>query len=110
MAKQGTFLGELQRGWHRFWRLSWWWKGPFLGIVAIFVLGGIASAAGGGSEDKSALSATEEATERATQKPVATATKRATAEPTERATERVTAAPTPAPTVVVVVTRGGANS
>lgn len=48
MADEGTFIGEVQRGWARFWCLSWWWKGPILGggFVALII---IASVATGGS-------------------------------------------------------------
>lgn len=54
MREKGTLPGELQRGWQRFWRLSWWWKGPILGVVAFFLLAIVAAIVGGGDEDKSA--------------------------------------------------------
>jgi len=39
-------------GWRRFWALSWWWKGPILGVTAFIVLiVGIAVASGGGDND-----------------------------------------------------------
>lgn len=53
MAEGGTLLGELQRGWERFWRLSWWWKGPTIGFVAFMLLGIVAAIADGGDEEKS---------------------------------------------------------
>jgi hypothetical protein len=94
MAKEGTFIGELQRGWARFWHLSWWWKGPVLGIVAFVVLVGIAAAAGGGGEeDKSDEAA------RATERATAVVTEEATRPPTLAPTPQpVTPSPTPAPT------------
>ncbi len=53
MAEGGTPLGELQRGWQRFWGLSWWWKGPIIGFVAFVVVGIVVSVAGGGDNDGS---------------------------------------------------------
>ena len=55
MREKGTFLGEIERGWQRFWGLSWWWKGPVIGVVAVVLVGGIASIFDGGNEDESAL-------------------------------------------------------
>src|SRR3990172_1241525 len=52
MADEGTFLGELQRGWQRFWRLSWWWKGPILGGGGFVLLIIVASVATGGTSDE----------------------------------------------------------
>ena len=38
-------------GWRRFWALSWWWKGPILGVTAFTVLiVGIAVASGDGGD------------------------------------------------------------
>lgn len=54
MREQGTFLGEIERGWQRFWGLSWWWKGPIIGFVAFLLLTPIAAIFGGGNEDESA--------------------------------------------------------
>lgn len=53
MADEGTFIGEVQRGWQRFSRLSWWWKGPILGGVGFVALIIALAAAGGGSDKKS---------------------------------------------------------
>lgn len=53
MAESGTFFGELQLGWKRFWRLSWWWKGPIMGIVVFILLAIGAGIAGGGDEGDS---------------------------------------------------------
>ena len=33
----GSILYEFQSLWRRFWRLSWWWKGPLLGALAALV-------------------------------------------------------------------------
>lgn len=45
-------LEEARKGWQRFWALSWWWKGPTLGVTAFIVLiVGIAVASGGGDND-----------------------------------------------------------
>jgi len=52
MADEGTFIGEVQRGWRRFWRLSWWWKGPILGVAAIISLSVISAIATGGTTDE----------------------------------------------------------
>ncbi len=43
---------EVRKGWQRFWALSWWWKGPTLGVTAFIVLiVGIVVASGGGDND-----------------------------------------------------------
>ena len=45
-------LEEVRKAWPRFWALSWWWKGPTLGVSAFIVLiVGIAVASGGGDND-----------------------------------------------------------
>ena len=45
-------LEEVRKAWQRFWSLSWWWKGPTLGVTAFIVLiVGIAVASGGGDKD-----------------------------------------------------------
>lgn len=53
MAQEGSFLRELQQGWLRFWRLSWWWKAPTIAVAALVVLGIGGAIAGGGDEEKS---------------------------------------------------------
>ena len=50
MAEQGTLKGELQRGWQRFWGLSWKVKAPVIAVTALIVIGALGSA--GGSDDK----------------------------------------------------------
>ncbi|MDO8617155.1 MAG: hypothetical protein Q7T33_15705 [Dehalococcoidia bacterium] len=100
MADEGTFLGEVQRGWQRFWRLSWWWKGPIIAFVALVLIGVVASIAGGGSDDKKPDSQARATTTVSATAP-ATATKE-TASPTKTpaptATPEDTTEPTPAPT------------
>lgn len=49
MAGEGTFIGEVQRGWQRFWRLSWWWKGPILGGGGFVLVIIVVSVATGGT-------------------------------------------------------------
>jgi len=85
VAEPGTVIGEFQRGWERFWRLSWWRKGPIIGFGAFILLGIVAAIAGGGEEDDS--------------EPAVQATR--TAAPTQTAdtdspTARQTSSPTPA--------------
>lgn len=43
-------MGELQRGWERFWKLPWWWKGPILGFIALVLVGAAGSIVGGGGD------------------------------------------------------------
>jgi hypothetical protein len=108
MADEGTFLGEIQRGWQRFWRLSWWWKAPailFVALILTTVAGGIAS--GGRDEKKSDSQVRATTTVSATASPTATkqaasptATKQA-ASPTatkQTASPKPTTAPTRVPT------------
>ena len=94
MREKGTFLGEIERGWQRFWGLSWWWKGPVIGVVAVVLVGGIASIFDGGNEDESAL--VVDAT--VTSSPVETsATDTSSPSPVDSQTEtpKPTAVPTP---------------
>ena len=93
MREQGTFLGEVERGWQRFWGLSWWWKGPVIGFVAFLLLIPVAAIFGGEDEDKSASLVDATMTASPTETSVAEATARPTDEPT--------ATPTPGPTVNV---------
>jgi len=51
VADEGTFIGEVQRGWSRFWRLSWWWKGPTLAIIVFILLSFVAGVTSDSSED-----------------------------------------------------------
>lgn len=114
MAEQGTFSGEVQRGWQRFWGASWWVKGPVAAVAAILVLGGIGGAIGddedadatadpartatSGPEDEPTPegTATSEPSPTETSEPTETPTPSATATPTETPTP--TATPTPSPT------------
>ena len=97
MAEQGTLKGELQRGWHRFWGMSWKWKAPILAILAIIVLGAIGSA--GGSSDKAPAKAEVVATVAGTPKPTAEPKATDTPKPTNipKPTETPKPAATPAP-------------
>src|SRR5437870_2146340 len=99
MADEGTFIGEVQRGWQRFWRLSWWWKGPSLGGVALLALIIIGVATGGGGDDNK--SAAEKPT--ATASPTTATPRSATATATATTTVTATVAPTTAPTAVPTV-------
>ena len=81
-------LRSLLDGWREFWGLSWWAKGPILGVLALLlvVIISIAVASGGGGdEDTGAVS----------EEPTATAT--VEAEPTEEATEAAEPTPTSPP-------------
>lgn len=109
MAKEGTFLGELQRGWQRFWQLSWWWKGPIIGVVGFMLVVIVAAIAGGGDEDKPGSSVLATITASPTEAPVTeapsetttlTATPKGTAEPTKEPTPEPT--DTTAPTVTPI--------
>ncbi len=91
LADQGTFLGEVQRGWARFWRLSWWWKAAsfaFVGIVILFIVG----AAVGGDDDESDSQVQAAATASPTDAVEATEAAKPTHEPS-------TLVPTQPPTV-----------
>lgn len=111
MAETGTFLGELQRGWQRFWGLSWWWKGPIIAGVAVIVVIIIAAVASGDDEDTSdaevRATATSTPTERAeTEVPSETETPTPTEEPTPEPTPTPTSEPTPTPVPSPVVLEG----
>jgi hypothetical protein len=81
-------LEEVRKGWQRLWALSWWWKGPTLGVTALIVLiGGIAVASGGGDNDT-------EGREPAT---TVTPTSIPTVIPTEIPTPELTPTPSPIP-------------
>ena len=98
MREQGTFLGEVERGWQRFWGLSWWWKGPIIGFVAFFLLGAVVSIFGGGDEDESASSVESTSSPTITASPqetVVTAAASETTPPTP--TPELTAEPTAVP-------------
>lgn len=110
MAEQGTFKGEVQRGWRRFWASSWKVKGPVVAVVAILVVGGIGAAIG---EDDEPVAASVEAEEpgsnadpgntgsptlEATATPEDTPTPSPTPEPTETPTQTPTPTPSPSPT------------
>lgn len=109
MADEGTFLGEVQRGWQRFWRLSWWWKGAAIGVLALLVIGGIVAAVGGGDDGSSDTvrelkrSPTATATSQPTPTRARTSSPTLTKTTTPKATESPaqtatpTAAPTPSP-------------
>lgn len=93
MAEQGTFLGEVQRGFARFWGLPWKWKGPVLGFLALVVL---VIAVPGTEDDTPPASADVEST--ATPGASQEATTVPSAEPTAEPTETSAATNTPAPT------------
>ena len=78
-------LEEFRKGWQRFWALSWWWKGPILGVTAFIVLFVGIALASSGDNDTVVLEAT--------QVPSPTP-ETATATPTAKPS------PTPAPTVL----------
>ena len=92
--------------WHKFWGLSWWWKGPILGVTALVILGGISAAVGGGGDDKPETVA-QVATKDATKQATVQATVKTT---TAAATVRPTAAPTPAPTPAPAVPSFGSGT
>lgn len=52
MAEPGTFRGELERGWARFWGLRWRWKGSIIAGIVLVVIAA-ASSAGGSSDEPS---------------------------------------------------------
>ncbi len=80
-------------GWRRFWALSWWWKGPILGVTAFIVLiVGIAVASGGGDNDMEGQEPTPTAT---TVTP--TSIPSLTVIPTEIPTPEPTPTPSPTP-------------
>lgn len=117
MAEQGTFLGEVQRGWTRFWGTSWKVKGPVLGVVAILVIAGMSGATGGDTDDPGEQASADsepstpegdeeidvdaEPEDTATPEPTAmpedTPTPTNTPEPTATPTPEPTATPTPSP-------------
>lgn len=82
---------EMRRGLQRFWGLSWWVKGPVMGLVALIGIGIIASVSGGGSDDSNS-----EVGPAVTQ--AATATGEASATPRPTATSPPTSSPSPEPT------------
>ena len=105
-------LEEIRKGWQRFWALSWWWKGPILGVTAFIVLLVGIAVAGSGDNDTVVLEATQvpsptpatatptpkpsPATPTPSQEPTATTTPAPTQEP--QPTPQPTAPPTPKPT------------
>lgn len=95
MAKEGTFIGEVQRAWSRFWGLSWKWKGPVLGVLALII---IAAVSGGGSDDapqQASPDATETPTTSKTDEPAAV---KSTATPSSSNTPKPTKTPKPTET------------
>ncbi len=79
-------------GWRQFWALSWWWKGPILGVSAFIVLiVGIAVASGGSDNDTEGQEPTPTATTATTVTPTSIPS------PTVIPTEISTPEPTPAP-------------
>ncbi|MCH7617723.1 MAG: hypothetical protein IIB18_07670 [Chloroflexi bacterium] len=97
MREKGTFLGEIERGWQRFWGLSWWWKGPVIGFVAFLLLIPVAAIFGGEDEDESASLVDAKITASPTETSATSNTEEATSSPTR--TDEPTATPTPDPTV-----------
>jgi hypothetical protein len=102
MAEPGTIVGEFERGWERFWRMSWWLKGPIIGFVALSVVAGIGSLFDGGEDDgsESAVQATVTATpgeDAQTQTPLVTETPDQTTPETATPTVEPTVEPAPAP-------------
>lgn len=102
MYKEGTLFGELQRGWQRLWRLSWWWKAPIIGLLAIISLIVVTAVAGGGGDDDpgSVVQATATASPTGptpTASPTSTATPLRSGTPTAAA-PTATPIPTPEPT------------
>src|SRR6058998_610538 len=81
--------------WHKFWALSWWWKGPSLAGVGLVVLIVIGLVAGGGGDNKS------DSEVRATSAPATTLASRTsttTPKPTEASPSQRTTTATAAPT------------
>jgi hypothetical protein len=75
----GSMAYEMKTRLRRFWRLSWWWKGPTLGgsaLVALIIVATVAGGGGGGGEGDG-----NEAVLDPTSTPIATS------EPTQPATE-----------------------
>lgn len=101
MREKGTLPGELQRGWQRFWRLSWWWKGSIIGVVAFFLLAIVAGIAGGGDEDKSAPLVEATTTASPTETPATDAASE-TSPPTPTPTPKATATSEPVDNVRVL--------
>lgn len=106
MAERGTFIGELERGWHRFWGLRWRWKGSVLAILALIVIGAIGNAGGGAKKSPAAAvaaagspgashSSAAPTAPRATNTPAVTNTPAITNTPAATATPKPTATPRP---------------
>lgn len=74
MPEQGTFLGEAQRGWNRFWASGWKVKGPVLGVVALVALAGLGGALSGGDDDATVQAEPDGETATATETEQATPT------------------------------------
>jgi len=47
---------EMRAGLRRFWGLSWWIKGPIMGLAALLIIGGISSALSGGRSEETTQS------------------------------------------------------
>ena len=86
----------------RFWALSWWWKGPILGVVAFVTLSIGAAVAGGGDSGKQAVLEEPTTTATVALTPTPQPTVELTRPPTEEPTPTLepTAKPTPKPTPV----------
>jgi len=89
-----TFLRGLWQGCREFWGLSWWAKGPILGLLAVLLIAAIASGGSGSGDaasDGDGLSVEEAARELIAKTPKAAPTVLVTTEP----------APSPEVTVIV---------
>ncbi len=84
-------LEGVRKAWQRFWALSWWWKGPTLGVTAFIVLiVGIVVTSGGGDSDTEGREPTPTAT-------TVTPTSIPSVIPTEIPTPELTPTPSPPP-------------
>lgn len=93
-------LEETRKGWQRFWALSWWWKGPALGVTAFIVLiVGIVVASGGSDNDTEGREPTPTATTATpTSLPSVIPTEISTPESTPTLSPTPDSTPTPEPT------------
>ena len=99
-------LEEFRKAWPRFWALSWWWKGPTLGVTAFIVLiVGIAVASGCGDSDMEGREPIPTATTvTPTSSPSVMPTEIPTPEPTPTPSPTPDSTPTPEPTQPAVPT------
>ena len=97
MAERGTFIGEVQRAWTRFWALGWKPKSAIIAVTVVLTLGIIAAAtptdpaeqpsARAASLDETPAPAKDTATPKPTEIPKPTNTPKPTATPNTSAAE-----------------------